>query len=79
MVLLATLVLLVALGLVGIALNAANERSALSSLQARMESYVYLVLAAAETDQSGHLLIQPDLGDPPAQSTGFRNLRTYSW
>jgi len=70
MVLLATLVLLVALGLVGIALNAANERSAISSLQARMESYVYLVLAAAETDEAGRLVIQPDLGDPRLNRPG---------
>ena len=41
-----TLVLVIALGAVGLALNAANERGAVSSLQARMESYVYLVLAA---------------------------------
>jgi two-component system sensor histidine kinase PhoQ len=70
MVLLASLVLLVALGLVGVALNKANERSAVSALQARMESYVYLVLAAAEADEAGRLIIQPDLGDPGLNQPG---------
>jgi hypothetical protein len=36
------LVLVIALGLVGLALNAANHRGAVSALQTRMESYVYL-------------------------------------
>ena len=70
LVLLATLVLLVALGLVGVALNSANERSAVSYLQARMESYVYLVLAAADADASGRLTIQQDLGDPRLSQPG---------
>ena len=50
LVLVSTLVLVIALGLVGFALNAANYRGAVSSLQARMESYVYLVLAAMEVE-----------------------------
>ncbi len=70
LVLLATLVLVVALGLVGVALNAANESSAVSSLQGRMESYVYLVLAAAEVDAAGRLVIQQDLGDPRLSQPG---------
>ena len=70
LVVLATLVLVVALGLVGIALNAANERSAVSSLQARMESYVYLVLAAADVDDERRLVMQPDLGDPRLSQPG---------
>jgi two-component system sensor histidine kinase PhoQ len=70
LVLLATLVLVVALGLVGIALNAANQRSAVSSLQARMESYVYLVLAAAEVNDAGRLVMQQDLGDPRLSQPG---------
>ena len=49
----ATLVLIVALGLVGLALNAANHRGAVSALQVRMESYVYLVLAAMEVGAGG--------------------------
>jgi len=60
----ATLVLVIALGLVGFALNAANYRSAVSSLQARMESYVYLVLAAMEVSADGKMAIEGDLGDP---------------
>lgn len=67
---LATLLQIVALGLVGIAVNAANERSAVSALQNGMESYVYLVLAAAEVDDSGHLLMQHDLGDPRLSQPG---------
>ena len=48
--LLATIVLLLALGLVGFALNSANYRGAVSSLQIRMESYVYQVLAGMEPE-----------------------------
>jgi two-component system sensor histidine kinase PhoQ len=70
LVLLGTLVLVVALGLVGIALNAANERSAVSALQGRMESSVYLVLAAADADDAGRLVMQPDLGDPRLSQPG---------
>jgi two-component system sensor histidine kinase PhoQ len=70
LVLLATLVLIVALGLVGVALNAANERSAVSALRDRMESSVYLVLAAAEVSESGRLVMQPDLGDPRLSQPG---------
>jgi two-component system sensor histidine kinase PhoQ len=70
LILLATLVLVVALGLVGMALNLANYRSAVSSLQARMESYVYLVLAAAEMDENGALQVQDELGDPRLSQPG---------
>jgi two-component system sensor histidine kinase PhoQ len=70
LILLATLVLVVALGLVGAALNSANYRSAVSSLQARMESYVYLVLAAVEMDESGALQVQDELGDPRLSQPG---------
>jgi two-component system sensor histidine kinase PhoQ len=58
-----TLVLVVALGLVGLALNAANQRGAVSALQARMESYVYLVLAATELDAEGRLEVEEDFAD----------------
>lgn len=60
----ASIILLLALGLVGYAVAAANQRGAVSALQSRMESYVYLVLAAAEVDASGRLLVSEDLGDP---------------
>jgi len=70
LILLATLVFVVSLGLVGAALNSANYRSAVSSLQARMESYVYLVLAAAEMDESGALQVQDEPGDPRLSQPG---------
>ena len=70
LLLFATLILVVALGLVGAALNAAHYRSTVSSLQARMESYVYLVLAATEVDGSGRLIVDADLGDPRLSQPG---------
>jgi two-component system sensor histidine kinase PhoQ len=60
----ATLVLVIALGLVGFALNAANYRGAVSSLQARMESYVYLVLAAMEVGENGEMVVEEEFNDP---------------
>lgn len=57
-------VLVIALGLVGLALNAANHQGAVSALQARMESYVYLVLAAMEVDASGRFAIDEEFADP---------------
>lgn len=60
----ATVVLVIALGVVGAALNSANHRGAVSALQARMESYVYLVLAAMEVDDSGRLSVDGDFTDP---------------
>ena len=64
LVLVSALVLIIALGLVGFALNAANYRGAVSSLQARMESYVYLVLAAMEVDGVGRLQVEEEFSDP---------------
>jgi len=64
LVLAATLVLIIALGVVGFALNAANYRGAVSSLQARMESYVYSVLAAMEVNDNGRLAMDADFTDP---------------
>ena len=52
------------IGLVGFALNAANYRGAVSSLQTRMESYVYLVLAAMEVSATGSLEMDGDFTDP---------------
>jgi two-component system sensor histidine kinase PhoQ len=60
----ASLVLVIALGLVGLALSAANHRGAVSALQTRMESYVYLVLAAMEVDAAGRFLVDEDFADP---------------
>jgi len=65
-----TLVLVVALGLVGLALNAANHRGAVSALQARMESYVYLVLAAMEVGADGRLEVEEDFADPRLSQPG---------
>jgi two-component system sensor histidine kinase PhoQ len=64
LILSATAVLVIALGAVGAALNAANHRGAVSALQARMESNVYLVLAAMEVDATGRLAIDEDFADP---------------
>ena len=66
----ATIVLVLALGLVGLALASANQRSSVSALQARMESYVYLVLAAAELDDAGALHFSDNLGDPRLSQPG---------
>ena len=64
LLLVATLVLVIALGLVGLALNEANYRGAVSALQARMESYVYLVLAAMEVSEDGRMTVNEDFTDP---------------
>ena len=53
LVVLAVLLLTISLGLVGIALDAAFHRSSEAGLQARMESLVYLVLAATEVADDG--------------------------
>jgi len=63
LILVATLLLVVALGVVGLALNAANHRSAVSALHSRMESYVYLVLAAMEVDGAGRLSVDEGFAD----------------
>jgi two-component system sensor histidine kinase PhoQ len=60
----ATLVLVVALGIVGLALNAANHRGAVSALKGRMDSYVYLVLAAMEVDTEAGFRVDEDFADP---------------
>ena len=64
LVLVASLVLIIALGLVGLALNSANYHSAVSSLHSRMESYVYLVLGAMEVSRNGRLELEGDFADP---------------
>jgi len=70
MSLIAGVVLVFALGLVGFALASANQRSSVSALRARMESYVYLVLAAAELDDAGVLRFSDNLGDPRLSQPG---------
>lgn len=70
LVLAATLVLVIALGLVGLALNQANYRGAVSSLQARMESYVYQVLVAMEVSESGQLSVEDSFSDPRLTQPG---------
>ena len=60
----ASLVLIIALGLVGLALNQANHRGAVSALRDRMESYVYLVLAAMEVGEDGRLRMEAEFTDP---------------
>jgi two-component system sensor histidine kinase PhoQ len=69
LILLATVVLVLALGLVGLALNSANYRGAVSSLQIRMESYVYQVLAAMDVAPSGQFAVE-DLADPRLNQPG---------
>jgi two-component system sensor histidine kinase PhoQ len=64
LVLLATIVLAISLSLVGWALDSAFHESSEASLKARMESMVYLMLAATEVEDGGTLSMQNDLGDP---------------
>jgi two-component system sensor histidine kinase PhoQ len=64
LVVLAVLLLTISLGLVGFALDAAFHRSSEAGLQARMESLVYLVLAATEVDEGGLLVFDENPGDP---------------
>ena len=66
----AGIVLALALGLVGIALDTANERSAMAALRDRMESYVYQVLAAIDVDELGAVVAGEDLGDPRLKQPG---------
>jgi len=70
MSLIACLLLVLAAGLVGLALSSANHQSAESTLQARMESYVFLVLAAAELGPGNQLQFGEDLGDPRLSQPG---------
>jgi two-component system sensor histidine kinase PhoQ len=70
LIIVATLLLVVALGLVGLALDAANHRGAVSALHSRMESYVYLVLAAMEVDAEGRLTVADDFADRRLQQPG---------
>jgi two-component system sensor histidine kinase PhoQ len=64
LVLLAALLLAISLGLVGYALDSAFQKSSEAGLQARMESLVYLVLAATEIGENNDLVVDDDPGDP---------------
>jgi len=66
----AVILLTISLGLVGFALDAAFQRSSEAGLKARMESFVYLVLAAAEVGDEGSLVIDRDPGDPRLSQPG---------
>ena len=61
---LAVILLTISLGLVGFALDAAFHKSSEAGLRARMESLVYLVLAATEVTDDGALVFDGDPGDP---------------
>lgn len=58
------LLLGVSLGLVGFALDTAFRESSEAGLRARMESLVYLVLAATDASDDGSLTVDDDPGDP---------------
>ena len=58
------LLLTISLGLVGFALDAAFQKSSEAGLQARMESLVYLVLAATDANEDGSISVEDDPGDP---------------
>ena len=64
LVVLAVLLLTISLGLVGFALDASFYRSSEAGLNSRMESMVYLVLAATEVTDDGAMLVNDDPGDP---------------
>ncbi len=66
----AGLILLLALSLVGLSLAAANKRSTEAGLRDRMQSWAYLILAAAELDPTGHIQVSDDLGDPRLSQIG---------
>jgi two-component system sensor histidine kinase PhoQ len=66
----AVILLTISLGLVGFALDAAFQKSSEAGLKARMESLVYLVLAATELGGDGSLVIDEDPGDPRLRQPG---------
>ena len=70
LIILAILLLTISLGLVGMALDSAFHRSSEAGLQARMESFVYLVLAAAEANEDGVLVFSEEPGDPRLNQPG---------
>lgn len=64
LLLLGVAVLAAALGLVGVALDAAFSRSAETELRNQMETWVYLVLGATNVNRAGVIRVRNDLGDP---------------
>ena len=70
LVVLAILLLTVSLGLVGFGLDAAFHKSTVAGLQVRMESLVYLVLAATDANDDGSLSVEDDVGDPRLRQPG---------
>jgi len=70
LVVLAALVTAISLGLVGLALDTAFHKSSEAGLQARLESLVYLVLAATELENDGSLNVENDPGDPRLGQAG---------
>lgn len=64
LVVLVVLLLSVSLSLVGFALDAAFHKSSEAGLRARMESLVYLVLAATNANDDGTFSVDDDPGDP---------------
>ncbi|MGA9572496.1 MAG: ATP-binding protein [Lysobacterales bacterium] len=70
LVVMAVILLTISLGLVGFALDAAFQKSSEAGLKARMESLVYLVLAAAEVGDDDRLDIDEDPGDPRLRQPG---------
>lgn len=64
LLILVVLLLVVSLGIVGFALDAAFHKSNEAGLQARMEPLVYLVLAATEITDDGAMQVDDDPGDP---------------
>ena len=64
LVTLVILLLSVSLGLVGFALDDAFRKSSDAGLRARMESLVYLVLAATDANDDGSITVDDDPGDP---------------
>ena len=70
LVILAVLLLTVSLGMVGLALEAAFNRSSEAGLQARMESIVYLVLGSVDVSVDGQLSVEEAPGDPRLDQPG---------
>lgn len=62
--------LVIALGLVGYALDRAFARSTIAAVEDRLESYFYLALAALEVSEEGSLQISDGLVDPRLNQPG---------
>jgi len=60
----ATLVLAGFIGATGLALDKAFQVSARASMQERLQSYIYALLAAADEDDRGRMIPPPELPEP---------------